>query len=73
MIFDKYGLNLADQLLVSGSVWVYRPECEKAPCLLALGGRARKMGVLEQRAREKFTGLWGQPNPMPPWRRGELT
>ena len=63
---DKYGRILGEvylgnklinkEMVRQGLAWVYRTYCYDAYYLR-----------LEADARDKFSGLWSQPNPIPPW------
>ena len=67
---DRYGrlvarvlLNkesLAGKLVQSGYAWVYDRYCNRPSC--------DKLRSLEAQARKKAKGLWGEPDPIPPWR-----
>lgn len=78
MATDRYGRIVAlvflegaptslNQMLVeNGLAWVYRGYCADSFCPGWL--------ELERQARERRSGLWSHPNPVPPWefrRRGE--
>lgn len=55
-VWYGHNLNLSEELLKHGLAWHFR-KYSKDP----------KLQALEDTAREKGIGLWGDPNPLPPW------
>lgn len=57
-VFDS-GLSINLTLVASGHAWVYERYCQAPIC--------HQMKNEENQARQKKLGLWGQPDPQPPW------
>ena len=53
------GSNINQEMIWSGYAWVYRRYCDKPFCNFWLN--------LEDEAKIGKSGLWQEPNPIPPW------
>ena len=58
-IVTEGGSNINQEMVFSGYAWVYRRYCDKPFCNFWLN--------LEDEARIGKSGLWQEPNPIPPW------
>lgn len=54
--------NVNERMVTLGHAWVMRRYYDHLP-----PDRQRKLNKLEAWARSKNVGLWGAPNPTPPW------
>jgi endonuclease YncB( thermonuclease family) len=55
-------LNVNERMVTLGHAWVMRAHYKHLP-----KHRQNKLNRLERWAKGKKIGLWGTPNPMPPW------
>jgi len=53
------GQSLNEELLKAGLAWVYIRYCDKPLC--------NEWLKYKERARQRKSGLWSLPNPIPPW------
>ncbi len=60
LVHLKDGRSLNEELLRAGQAWHYGAYCKQAFC--------PGWKLLEIEAKSKKKGLWGKPNPLPPWK-----
>ena len=67
-VFARHGpesklINVNERMVMLGHAWFMRRYCAELS-----EERQRQLHRLEARARSKKVGLWGTPDPVPPWR-----